>query len=845
MENILWLSQIANEYASEVGGKGGNLGEIFRAGFPVPNAFVITTSAYQKQMNYTEIKDRLTKFMAVTPAYREEAAQSLMELVEEVPMLTEIADEIQEAYRSLGDCVRVAVRSSATSEDLADASFAGQQETFLGVHGEKALLQAIRQCWASLWSPRAVHYRDEQGFAHEDVALAVVVQEMVESEAAGVMFTVNPITKNKREMMISSSYGLGEAVVSGDVTPDMYTVLKQPLEILNEQINCKKLMVVQREQGSDIEEVPTNKQLVPALQSSIILKIAELGSKIENHYGSPQDIEWAVSKGKVNILQSRPITTLTEESSISLPGYGDDVYGWVYLGRIPKFVRSRVLPSLVDHMPVPLRPFDIATSLTSALSGARRAAADLGIKMPADITRADKSGLILFSPPVPSFSKVLMHLPFALRELKRWTRYNPMKEWEEVDEPSLRSRLQTISMNNGDEKDILSAIKEVCNIITENHYRRFRKYMAAGFSANRKLNRFLSKVMPGDEERTKQKLMQGLAYKTAVINQEIKALTRLALRNPAVKKILTEFNFDDSYNALLNDDRCAEFVVKFKEFLNRNGCRTTIMEPEPSYPTWQDEPYHVISLIAALLRNPESVIDDEKEKENEYRKVRMEIMQRLSKSGKLQNEFELSVDTLRGYTVAREGTLYFFEECVAIIRKLSEQLGSLLTSKGLLRGNQDIYYLMLDELEDLIAGEKKVDYALLSRERQKVWERMRASLDQSTSVFHENAIELKGSGASPGIVTGTVKVIRGPHEFYKLQPGDILVCTSTNPSWTPLFSVAGGVVADTGSALSHAAIVAREYRIPAVMACEHATYTLSDGDRIVIDGAKGLVRILQ
>jgi len=228
---ILWLDRVSKADIPRVGGKGANLGELFQAKFPIPRAFCVTASAYRKQVEEISIAKELTARLAGHDGDYEWLSASVKELFLNTSIVPEIEAEIRQAYRVLGKGVRVAVRSSATAEDLPEASFAGQQETFLGIHGEVALLQSVRECWASLWNPQAIHYREKHGYSHTDVALSVVVQEMVAADAAGVMFTVNPINGEAREMIVTASYGLGEAVVSGSVTPDTYTIAKESVTI--------------------------------------------------------------------------------------------------------------------------------------------------------------------------------------------------------------------------------------------------------------------------------------------------------------------------------------------------------------------------------------------------------------------------------------------------------------------------------------------------------------------------------------------------------------------------------------------------------------------------------------
>jgi pyruvate,water dikinase len=843
-EYIVWLDLVSKWEIKKVGGKGANLGELIQAGFPVPCAFGITVAAYKKQVEGTSLSKELLTRLAEYSGDYEHLNMTVRELFLNTPILPEIEDMIRKTYCDMGKEARVAVRSSGTAEDLPEASFAGQQETFLGVHGITALLLSVRECWASLWSAQAIHYREKQGYSHTDAALSVVVQEMVEANAAGVMFTVNPVDGSSREIIITANYGLGESVVSGRVTPDTYSIDKRSITIVKQNVARKEMMVIQRKQGSATVTVPVDLQEKPCLPEPKILEVARIGLEIERHYGLPQDIEWAVADGKVYILQSRPITALhLSEEEVPLPGLKDKVFGWIYLGRVPWFVRSRLIPTMVDHFPNPLRPFDIATSLTAALTGARRVAGDLGICLPTEIVCPHPSGLILFNPPAPFLRQMLPRLPAALFELRRWTRYDPLREWREVDEPTLRKALSEVPTQDLSPGGLLDSIRRVCGVITENHYRRFRKYMAPGAAASHKLTRLLRKADRSRVDERKQKLTQGLDYQTAIINRETKALARLATGIPAVKEVFSTKRFGEIYAALLADERCREFAAELNRFLAKYGSRTTTMEPQPSYPTWRDEPDHVLSLIGVMIRDPGSIADDERARVEEYRQIRADIVGLLGNDIDRIREFHLAADTMRGFIIAREATLYFFEECVAIIRDLAEQLAGVLATEGKLEKPEQLYYLLPTELDTLVSGEQVFELRQLANNRQKVWKVMAAGWDFPSKLKDNKGEMLKGTGASRGIATGNVKVILGPHEFGKLNAGDILVCSSTNPAWTPLFSIAAAVVAETGSALSHAAIVAREYGIPAVMACQHATQRLKDGDRVEVNGLDGKVRI--
>ncbi len=312
--DVLWFHEISKEDVPIAGGKGANLGEMIRAGFPIPEGFVVTTYAFNKHLEENRLKEKIYKIIneinVDDPKDLEEKTKIIRKLIEEAPMPKDLEEKIKDYYRKLGR-VRVAVRSSASAEDLPEASFAGQQETYLNVEGEEDLIKYIKKCWSSLFTPRATYYRAKKGFKHENVSIAVVVQKMINSEVSGVMFTKHPVT-GEDKVLIEASYGLGEAIVGGKVTPDTYVVDKRTLKIDSKKISRKEIMIVY-ENGRNVQkEVPEELKERQALSDDLIIELAKIGIEIEKHYNFPQDIEFAIENNKIYIVQSRPITTLKE-----------------------------------------------------------------------------------------------------------------------------------------------------------------------------------------------------------------------------------------------------------------------------------------------------------------------------------------------------------------------------------------------------------------------------------------------------------------------------------------------------------------------------------------------------
>lgn len=310
-----WLSEISRHDVPLVGGKGANLGDMARANLPIPPGFVVTAPAYRQMIEKTGLGPKIEAQLAgldreVNQQLQQVEAQ-IRHLFEQVPVFGELSETIVTCYRQLGDNVPVAVRSSATAEDLAGASFAGQQETFLNVVGEAALLEAVRRCWASLFTAQAIFYRSQRGFVDTQVSMAVVVQRMINAEKSGVCFTVDPVMRNYYQMVIEGVWGLGEGIVSGAITPDHYKIDRETYEIIYEFVPDKKMMYCRAgEGGVRVEPVPPEKVSARILTEAELRHLVDLGRHLEAHFGCPQDIEWGTEEDRLYLLQSRPITNL-------------------------------------------------------------------------------------------------------------------------------------------------------------------------------------------------------------------------------------------------------------------------------------------------------------------------------------------------------------------------------------------------------------------------------------------------------------------------------------------------------------------------------------------------------
>ena len=306
---IAWFHEAGLGDISLVGGKGANLGKMARAGLPVPPGFCVTTDAYKQFINETGLWIEMERLLATVPA--RESGEKIRQMIEKANMPVSISMSIKEAYIKLnGGKAPVAVRSSATAEDLADASFAGQQESYLGIRGSENLTVYVQRCWASLWTERAISYRERNQFPHHQVSLSVVVQKMVASDVAGVLFTVNPVTNQRDEMFVNAAYGLGESVVSGRVTPDTYRVARKRFRVIERTLGSKSTRIDMTNGGTvEVNNTQTERERL-CLDDSALRRLSALGEQVEKYYGAPQDIEWAFANDQLYLLQTRPVTSL-------------------------------------------------------------------------------------------------------------------------------------------------------------------------------------------------------------------------------------------------------------------------------------------------------------------------------------------------------------------------------------------------------------------------------------------------------------------------------------------------------------------------------------------------------
>lgn len=788
------------------GGKGANLGEMTRAGIPVPPGAVLTVSAYHRFMKHNGI-DVSAKPEQIRAAIR----------MGSIP--EDVTAEILEFYQSMGEAVRVAVRSSATAEDLEDASFAGQQETFLNVQGEDMLISSIKACYASLWGERAVSYRKEKGYDTKPVALAVVIQCMVESEVAGVLFTQNPAAKTAGEMLINASYGLGEAVVSGAVSPDELICSKDG-QIIKQVIGSKETMVVYGEKQTVTVSVETEDRKKLSLTASKIKRLVEKGAEIEAHYQTPMDIEWAFAGDALYILQARAITTKAEES-----------FDETLMPPIQPMNKKlkEILLFMLEKEPFSYYPLDYDFSM---ILGRQKAVifAEAGIKIDNECG-IDENGFMSLPTEKFGLGKGISRLPAMLKGMKDHPENMRKAKAALKSAESKIDLLADADFSDSKMTDCLSALNDLRCLITDAAYARFRYAVFPGFMMNRKLEKYLKRA---DENLAAYNLLSGLSYKTADMNRDMMALAERISKDEDIKE------------AILLGKCCEEITAQFPQteewfdgFLKKYGYKSDFNCYCFMARTWKEDKDRFLQVLKPLLSANGGREMSLTEGESYYKELLSKMTAGLKK--KEAEDVLQQAEAYRFYHVFREETQYLWETAFYACRKVLKRTAELFGAT-----EQELLYLFWEELE---AAMKRG--TLTDKDREKIGKRkkLRPMAEeywrrQQWEALKGEGDSLKGISGSTGEAIGEVCIVTSPAEFDKLKKGDILVCPYTDPEWTPLFTLAAAVVSDTGGALSHAAIVAREYNIPAVLATGCATTQLKEGEKVFVNGSMGEVRRL-
>ncbi len=843
-----------------VGGKGMSLAKLANAGLPIPGGFHITTEAYCQFVKANDLQSGINASLERVdfskPTTLEAASEAIGQLFAQGAIPEDLANAIVSAYGTLpGSNPAVAVRSSATTEDLPGASFAGQQDTYLNISGADRVLDATRKCWASLWTARAIGYRARQGIRAEGVALAVVVQLMINAEAAGIMFTANPLNGDRDEAVINAAWGLGEAVVGGAVTPDTITVNKLTGGLITRETAEKLVMTVRTETGTEEQPVPPTLQNIPVLSDEQAAQLTRYGVEIEELYGMPMDIEWTLADGEFAIVQARPVTAMAE-APLDWP--------------LPDPRGTYMRTSIADLMPKPLSPLfltmgiptlrDQMTPLGGRVIGGKPALGEYYF------TSINTYAYMNTSFPARGWLWILFRMLPAYPRLIRTI----VPLWRDELHPEYQAfvaDVQGLAPAQMSADDLWSAIQELFNAAA--YYMDGLMFATMGASAGSEmlLTRAYDKLAKREGDPDATALLMGWdnipvrseksLYDIAMWVRENDELENFILTTPT-QDLVEKLRTSDSVSV----PQFSEFVSRLQTHLDTFGHVVFQLDFAEDLP--RDHPEMMLETVKMYLRG-EGANPYERQKASERKRVETaETMLARLKGLKLWL-FRKVLNWAQSLAEVREDALSEIGLAYPMMRELLRELGQRFVEAGAIEQSEDIYWLEMDEI---YASIKKL-------ERSQSLESLSAHIEQRKA-FHQKVKKitpppmiplkervmgfksdifiaqtedaqagslLKGVPASAGRITAPACVLHGPEDFDQMRPGDILVADTTTPAWTPLFAMASAVVTDIGGPLSHGSIVAREYNIPAVMGTGVATRRIQSRQTITVDGTRGEVRI--
>lgn len=859
-----WSLPLATGAPLEViGGKGWSLARMASAGLQVPPGFHVTTDAYRYFVQENGLEPILAALRA-TPvsdlAKLEQAAAEVRSRFVAADIPATIAEEINAAYRDLGPGEpAVAVRSSATLEDRAERSYAGQQESYLNVRGKAGLLDAIQQCWASLWTARAVAYRAHAGLNDEDTAMAVIVQHMAPAEVAGVIFTANALTRDRSELVVNAAYGLGEAIVSGQVTPDVYVIDRTTQAVKEASLGDKAVIVEPGDRGVNTRATPTVWKERAALEPAQLTELAALALQTEALFEqTPLDIEWAWGDGQFSLLQARPVT--------GLPPIPPAKMLWEPPTPGSAWVRRQV----VEHMPEPLSPLFAELYLGEGL-GRSMAAMQAALGAPTNLTDE------LFDKPLfttingYAYMRANMNMrwwtfPLMLGAMAvgvtRLLRMQGINYWRQQALPGYTAtvaRWKRTDQAAAGDATLLAGIRELA--FADALYW-FAVAVAAGTAkvSDTILERFLQIVLPR-HGMSSALFLRGFPSKAIQADADLAVLAALACSAPPLAELIVVTPAAQLLPALAAMPAAAPLLAGLETYLERYG--HLIYDLDFAQPTQAESPLPVLLSLQAQVQRPTSTSHNrladlavERERLVDNTAASLDPIRRAL--------FRRMVAWAQHYAPYREESVFYIGLGWPILRRLAHELGQRLVTAGL-PATDDIYFLTTAEIESLIAarteGKSRTDLGERAAERRLLrLAQMRLHPPAAVPVDHRygmgpldlssregqirNAPDsdvLRGFAVSPGRVTAPASVIYSPAEFSRMALGTILVCPTVTPAWTPLFAQARGLVTDIGGVLAHGSIVAREYGIPAVMGTGRATQQIRWGELITVDGSAGTV----
>jgi pyruvate,water dikinase len=858
---VLGFQEIDQTQVAVVGGKGAHLGELSRVeGVRVPAGFCVTTDAFRRIMEDApatgERVDRLSRLSPDDRGAIRTLSAEVRRALEGTVIPDDLAAAITRSVARLGERAAYAVRSSATAEDLPAASFAGQQDTYLNVVGSAAVLQHVSRCWASLFTERAVTYRLRNGFDHRLVHMAVVVQQMVFSQAAGVLFTADAITSNRKIACVEASFGLGEALVSGLVNADVYKVRNG--EIVEKAVATKQL-AIQALPGGGTQElaIEPERQEQPALTDAQVVRLAQLGRRVEAHFGHPQDIEWCLVDDGFQIVQSRPITTL-----FPIPVASDrENHVYVSVGHQqmmtdPMKPLGLSLWQLTAFRPMYEAGGRLFVDVTQGLGSPTSRAGYLEALGRSDPLTEDALQSILergdFIPTLPDQGPSVTPAGGAPAPIE--TDPAIVADLIERSEASITTLKRDIATKSGSPllDFIFADVQELKRILFDP--RSHQVFMSA-MEASRWLNEQLQAWL--GEKNVADTLTQSVPHNvTSEMGLALLDVTDVIRPHPEVVAFLqnVEDGFLDDLAKLAGGREARDAI---QAYLDKYGMRC-VGEIDITRPRWSERPTTLVPLILGNIKNFEVGAAERRFEQGrkEAWEKEQELLARLRDlpdGERKADETKRMIDRVRTFIGYREYPKYGMVSRYFVYKQALLEEAERLVQAHVLREKEDIFHLTFQELHDVVRA-NQVDDQLI-RQRKDAFRSYQALMPPRVLTSDGEVVAgtyrrvdvpagaLVGLAVSAGTVEGRARVILDMAEA-DLEAGDILVTAYTDPSWTPVFVAIIGLVTEVGGLMTHGAVIAREYGLPAVVGVENATRLIRDRQRIRVNGTHGYVEIL-
>ncbi|MDM5360693.1 phosphoenolpyruvate synthase [Peribacillus sp. ACCC06369] len=867
---VLELRGIDKTQLLLAGGKGSNLGELSKIhGIQVPEGFCVTTEAYQKALEQNEafyaLLDQLTLLKVEDRGQIGEISRKIRQIIMEMEIPSDVVKAVAHYLSQFGDEHAYAVRSSATAEDLPHASFAGQQDTYLNIIGKEAILQHISKCWASLFTDRAVIYRIQNGFDHSQVYLSVIIQRMIFPQASGILFTADPITSNRKLLSIDASFGLGEALVSGLVSADCYKV--QEDEIVDKMIATKKLAIYGlKEGGTETQQIDPDQQKTQTLTEQQILQLARIGRQIEAYFGYPQDIEWCLVDDTFYIVQSRPITTL-----YPIPEANDqENHVYVSVGHQQMMTDS-------------MKPLGLSFFLLTTNAPMRKAGGRLFVDVTHMLASPDSRKMLLDA--MGQHDLLMKDALMTIIERGDFIKSLPNDKQEQSSgksnksvssadsraqiendvtivsdlikssQTSIEELKQNIQTKLG--SDLFDFILEDIQILKKILFdpQSSAVFMAAIDASswiNENMNEWLGEKNAADT--LSQSVPNNITSEMGLALLEVADVIR---PYPEVIDYLQHVKDDNFLDELVKFDGGQETQDAIYDYLSKYGMRCT-GEIDITKTRWSEKPTTLVPVILSNIKNFEPNASNRKFEQGRQEALikEQELLDRLKQlpdGEQKAKETKRMIDLIRNFIGYREYPKYGMVNRYFVYKQALLKEAEQLVQANVIHEKEDIYYLTFEELHEVVRT-NKLDYQIISKRKDeyKLYEKLtppRVITSDGEIIVGEYKREnlpaeaIVGLPVSSGVIEGRARVILNMEDA-DLEDGDILVTSFTDPSWTPLFVSIKGLVTEVGGLMTHGAVIAREYGLPAVVGVENATKLIKDGQRIRVNGTEGYIEIL-